>query len=96
VPVCKGEQSLSPRPSTVHRMTLTDDAERPWNDTNDLPLSQGDQRQRGIAELLRALADMRPARRRDDPARVTLLEAELILLLDAALIRTHQKRPRES
>jgi len=77
-------------------MSLPDYVERPWDDTNELPLSQGEQRKARIAELLNALADMRPARRRDDAARFTRIEAELVLLLDAALIWTHHKHLRES
>jgi hypothetical protein len=82
--------------STFRRMAITDDADRRWDDTNDMPLNQGEQRKTRIAELLRAMADMRPARRRDDLARFTRMEAEVILLLEAALIRTHQQRVRES
>jgi hypothetical protein len=77
-------------------MSTTNYADPPWDDTNELPLSQGDQRKARIAELLRALADMRPARRRDDAARFTRIEAELVLLLDAALIWAQQKHARES
>jgi hypothetical protein len=77
-------------------MATIEYAEGAWDDTNDMPLSKGEQRKTRIAELLTALAGMRPARRRDDPARFSRLEAELILLLDAELIRTHQKRRHES
>jgi hypothetical protein len=77
-------------------MSMTDDADQLWDDTNELPLSQGDQRKARIAELFKAVVDMRPARRRDDAARFTRMEAELVLLLDAALIWTHQKHMRES
>jgi hypothetical protein len=77
-------------------MAITDYAERCGDDTNEMPLSGGAQRRTRIAELLTALADMRPARRHDDTARFKRIEGELILLLDAELIRTHQRSPRES
>jgi hypothetical protein len=77
-------------------MAIIEYADRAWDDTNDMPLSKGRQRKTRIAELLRALADMRPARRRDDSERFQRIEAELILLLDAELIRIHQKSARES
>jgi hypothetical protein len=69
-------------------------AENVWDDINEMPLSNGGQRKMRIAELLTALAAMRPARRRDDTARFARLESELILLLDAELIATNQTRVR--
>jgi len=95
-PVFNEEQRRLARMSTFPLMSMTDDVDHLWDDTNELPLSQGDQRKARIAELLTALADMRPARRRDDAARFTRIEAELVLLLDAALIGSHQKHLRAS
>jgi hypothetical protein len=77
-------------------MAIIEYAERAWDDTNDMPLSKGEERKTRIAELLKSLGDMRPARRRDDAARFKRIEAELVLLLDAELIRTHQMSARES
>jgi hypothetical protein len=90
------EQRGVARTSTFTRMSIPDYADRLWDDSNELPLSRGDQRKARIAELLKSLADMRPARRRDDAARFTRIEAELVLLLDAALISTHLQHVRES
>ena len=73
-------------------MTNVEYVERVWDDTNDMPLSEGEQRKTRIAELLNALAEMHPARRRDDAARVCRIEDELIVLLDGELIRNRQKR----
>jgi hypothetical protein len=67
-----------------------------WNDDDEMPLSQGDQRKGRIAELLRAVAAMRPCRRHGDAALLTQLQAELMLLLDADLIQLHQKTGRPS
>jgi hypothetical protein len=77
-------------------MAIIEYAERSWDDTNDMPLSKGEQRKIRIAELFKALGEMRPARRRDDPVRFKRIEAELILLLDAELIRTQQMSARGS
>jgi hypothetical protein len=78
-----------------HRMAI-EYAAHGWDYTNEMPLSTDGQRTRRIAELLTALAAMRPARRRDDAAHFTRLERELILLLDAELIATHQTTARPS
>jgi hypothetical protein len=91
------ENSGTPtRTSNFGAWLLSNTSRGPLDDTNDMPLSKGEQRKTRIAELLTALAGMRPARRRDDAARFKRLEAELILLLDAEVIRTHHKRRRES
>jgi hypothetical protein len=66
-----------------------------WDDPNEMPLSKGGQRRVRIAELLKALSAIRLARRLDS-ARFTRLERELILLLDADLIATHQTRAQSS
>jgi hypothetical protein len=67
-----------------------------WDDIDDMPLSSGVERRSRIAELLRTLAEMRPGRRWGDPARLTRLEAELMLLLNAELIRHDQQKARGS
>jgi hypothetical protein len=61
-----------------------------------MPLSKGDERRTASVNLLSALAAMRPCRRHGDPALLTLLQAELVLLLDADLIRIRQQTGRAS
>jgi hypothetical protein len=49
-------------------------------------------RQLRIAQLLMALAAIRPARRRDDETRRRSIEAELVLLLDAETMSRRMAR----
>jgi hypothetical protein len=72
------------------------ESKRLWRDVDEMPVSEDRRRQIRIAELFRALADMRPARRRGDSAHFTRIEAELILLLDAELILMHLKKTQQS
>ena len=77
-------------------MAASESTQGGWDDTDDMPLSNGVDRRTRIAELFSALADMRPPQRWDDPAQFTRLEAELMLLLNAELIRQDQPRARTS
>ena len=70
--------------------------DRGWDDADEMPLSQGDRRKIRIAELFAALVAMHPCRRHGDAGRLVQLQAELILLLDADLIRMQQTGGRPS
>jgi hypothetical protein len=77
-------------------MAITNDEARRGNDAKSMSVSPGEQCQARVAALLRAWADLGPAKRPDDLARFTRMETEVIRLLDAALIRTPQLPVRES
>jgi hypothetical protein len=73
-----------------------DITESVWNDDDEVRLSQGNRRKTRIGEVLSAVAAMRPCRRHGDPALLTTLQTELMLLLDADLIQMTQKTGRSS
>jgi hypothetical protein len=66
---------------------------RLWTDADDAPITEGEQRRKRIAELLRASDLARRGRRLDDPALLKQIEAELTALMDAELVSIRQTEP---